>query len=114
MEVFILKYAEAFIALLILIVGFIIRKWINDDKEYKMQTNSKLNLILQDVGSLKMDYQLLKSSHNELGVRMSAESIRVSTVEAKIEVTNEKIVKVEKDINLLTSHHHRNHPEDKI
>ena len=114
MEGFVLKYAEAFIALLILVVGFIIRKWISDDKEYKMQTNSKLNLILQDIGSLKMDYQLLKSSHNELGVRMSAESIRVSTVEAKIEATNEKIVKVEKDINLLISHHHRNHPEDKI
>ena len=109
-----MKYAEAFIALLILIVGFIIRKWISDDKEYKQQTNTKLNLIIQDVGSLKMDYQLLKSSHNELGVRMSAESIRVSNVEQKIEGAKESINKLEKDLSLLHSHHYRNHPEDNL
>jgi hypothetical protein len=113
MEIFVLKYAESLIAVLILIIGFIIRKWIAEDKEHKFHTNQKLNLIIADIGTLKMDYQLLKSSHTELGSRLTAEGMRISAAEAKIEANNVRIVGIEKDLNLLHSHHFRNHPEDK-
>jgi predicted nucleic acid-binding Zn-ribbon protein len=113
-----LTIAGSVIVILLTVIGFAVRKWLDDFNAGFKEMRADLKEIKNDISDLKTEYQLVKSYIHEIEGRMEmrhqGHDSKIKEHTDEIKVIKHRLTAAEKRIEAFKLYHKKNHPTDEI